>query len=446
MNKISILILVFLSATSAYSQNNEIKAQIQFHSFQEVLKYADENAVSLQSAVIGEQIANAGKNEAKSFLFPTVNATAGYNDNIRLAPTLVPAKIFNPAAPDGTFEELTFGKQHIYSTGVQAQWDILNFQKIFASQTANILAKESEINSQKSRFNTYNQLASTYYSLLLTQESIKIYEENAGTSKAIFENAKEKYQKGIISENELNAATIKHLQNQSILNQAKENLKQFYIQLQCQLNIGDDILVTDNPQNFILTDIAVQNTHPDVLLQEMVVNKYQSLLKQSKAMHLPSLSLMYQYNYNLATNGFVDFSTANHLAQQFFGVKLNVPVFNGFATHQKVKQSKLEQKRQQLQLENTRLVKQKEDEMLLLELNQSSQQLADNKQIMDLQQQNDKHMENKYQGGIISLDERLDKYDDLLKLQNNYLQSLAAFTLAQYKIYIRKMDFNSNKK
>ena len=65
---------------------------------------------------------------------------------------------------------------------------------------------------------------------------------------------------------------------------------------------------------------------------------------------------------------------------------------------------------------------------------------------MDLQQQNDKHMENKYQGGIISLDERLDKYDDLLKLQNNYLQSLAAFTLAQYKIYIRKMDFNSNKK
>ena len=123
-----------------------------------------------------------------------------------------------------------------------------------------------------------------------------------------------------------------------------------------------------------------------------------------------------------------------------------MPVFNGFATHQKVKQSKLEQKRQQLQLENTRLVKQKEDEMLLLELNQSSQQLADNKQIMDLQQQNDKHMENKYQGGIISLDERLDKYDDLLKLQNNYLQSLAAFTLAQYKIYIRKMDFNSNKK
>jgi len=444
MNKISILILVFLIATSAYSQNNEINAQIQFHSFQEVLKYADEHAVSLQSAVIGEQIANAGKNEAKSFLFPTVNATAGYNDNITLAPTLVPAKIFNPAAPDGTFEELTFGKQHTYTTGVQAQWDILNFQRIFVSQTANIQAKESEINTQKSRFNTYNQLASTYYSILLTQESIRIYEENTGTSKAILENAKEKYQKGIISETELNAATIKHLQNQSVLNQATENLKRFYMQLQSQLNINENILVTDNPQNFNLTDTAVQNIHPDVMWQEMEVKKYQSLLKQKKALHMPSLSVIYQYNYNWQTDDFMDFSTANNLPQQFIGVKLNIPIFSGFSTRQKVKQSQWELQRQQLQLENTRLVKQKEDEMLLLELNQSSQQLADNKQIMDLQQQNDKHMENKYQGGIISLDERLDKYDDLLKIQNNYLQSLAAFTLAQYKIYIRKMDFNSN--
>ncbi|MDX3915603.1 MAG: TolC family protein [Pseudosphingobacterium sp.] len=422
------------------------KAQVLFTSFQDLLNYADEHAISVQSAVMNEQIANAGKKEAKSFLFPTVNASAGYNDNITLQPTLVPAQIINTAAPEGTFEEMTFGKPHIYSAGVQAQWDVLNFQKIFASQTAHIQAEESKVNTQKSRFSTYNALASTYYSILLTQESIRIYEENTKASEAIYKNAQEKFQKGIIGEAELNTAAIKNRQNKSNLSQVNDNLKRFYTQLQSQLNMDEDILITDTPQKFALADSYLQNVHPEILWQEMEVKKYQSILKQRKALHLPSLSVVYQYNYNWATDGFLDFSGANHLPQQFLGVKLNVPLFSGFSTHHKINQSKWELQLQQLQLENTKLVKQKEDEMLLLELKQSSQQLSDNQQILELQQQNDVHAENKYQSGIMSLDERLNKYDDLLTAQNNYLQSLATYTLAQYKIYIRKIDFSSNKR
>lgn len=423
-----------------------VNAQIQFTSFENLLKYADEHDILVQSSTIGEEIASAGKKEAKSFIFPTVNATAAYSDNITLQPTLVPAKIINPAAADGTFEEMIFGKPHMYSAGVQAQWDILNFQKIFALQTANIQVAESKANTEKSRFNTYNLLASTYYSILLTQESIRIYQENASVSKAIYQNAQEKYQKGIISEAELNTAAIKNLQNSSVLNQANDNLKRFYTQLQSQLNTSEDILITDTLQRFILADTTLQNVHPEIRWQEMEVKKYQYLLKQMKALHLPALSVVYQYNYNWATNRFMDFSAANHLPQQFVWVKLNVPVFNGFATRQKIIQSKWELQLQQLQLENTRLVKQKEDELLMLELKQSWQRLSDNKQILELQQQNDVHAENKYQSGMISLDERLNKYDDLLASQSNYLQSLASFTLAQYKIYIRKIDFSSNER
>ena len=92
-----------------------------------------------------------------------------------MQPTLVPEQFFNPNATEGSFRELTFGQQHVYSTGIQAQWNILNFQKQFASQTADIVAEQSEINTQKNKYNTYNLLASTYYSILLTQEAIVIY-------------------------------------------------------------------------------------------------------------------------------------------------------------------------------------------------------------------------------------------------------------------------------
>jgi outer membrane protein TolC len=135
----------------------------------------------------------------------------------------------------------------------------------------------------------------------------------------------------------------------------------------------------------------------------------------------------------------MDFGDANKLPQQVFGVKLNFN-FGIFTTKHKVDQSKWQLDQQKQLLENTRLVKQKEDDLLQLQLTQASDDLNDIKQILDLQKENDLHTENKYNQGIISLNNRLDHYDDLLAIQDQYLQSLANYTLSQYKIYIRQIN------
>lgn len=418
-------------------------AQIQFSSLQEVLTYADQHAMAIQQARIGEQISITGKKEAKAGLYPSFNTTLGYNDNITLQPTLVPAQMFNPAAPEDTFEEFTFGTKYQYTIGSQVQWDILNFQKLFALKTADKDIQKSKANIEVNRFNTYNTIASTYYSILLTQESMRIYEENLEVSSSILSLAKEKYQEGVISEVEINQAEIKHLQNKRNLDAAKGNLQQFYLQLQSQLNTDQALQILDEPDSFTLEYMTIQSRHPEVLLQELEVQKYESLLKQKKSMLYPSLSLVYQNNRTWATNGFMDFSSANTLPQQYFGVQVNLLGSNRWTTKQKIKQSEWELQMQRMQLENTKLVKQKEDELLQLELQRASQQLTDNQYILTLQEKNDVHAENKYEGGLIGLDERLTKYDDLLAAQDMYLQSLASFSIAQYKTYIRQINFQT---
>lgn len=418
-------------------------AQIQFSSLQEVLTYADQHAMAIQQARIGEQISITSKKEAKAGLYPSFNTTLGYNDNITLQPTLVPAQMFNPAAPEDTFEEFTFGTKYQYTVGSQVQWDILNFQKLFALRTADKDIQKSKANIEVNRFNTYNTIASTYYSILLTQESMRIYEENLEVSSSILELAKEKYQEGVISEVEINQAEIKHLQNKRNLDAAKGNLQQFYLQLQSQLNTDQALQILDEPDSFTLEYMTIQSRHPEVLLQELEVQKYESLLKQKKSMLYPSLSLVYQNNRTWATNGFMDFSSANTLPQQYFGVQVNLLGSNRWTTKQKIKQSEWELQMQRMQLENTKLVKQREDELLQLELQRASQQLTDNQYILTLQEKNDVHAENKYEGGLIGLDERLTKYDDLLAAQDMYLQSLASFSIALYKTYIRQINFQT---
>ena len=416
-------------------------AQIEFRSFEELLNYANINAFSIQQATINEHIALEEKREAGTYLLPTVGASLGYNDNITLQPTLVPAQVLNPAAPEGSFEELTFGTKFTYSRGLQAQWDILNFQKLFAYQTSKIGIKESKAVTEVNRFHTYNQLASTYYSILLTQESIQVYEENLQVGTSIYTHALQKYQEGVMSEAELNRSEIKKIQNKKSLDLAKSNLNQFYLQLQSQLNTDQALVVSDTPDNFKLYNTFIQIPHPEVVQQEIALEKYESLLNQTKAMRLPSLSLVYQNNQNWATDNFMDFSNANRLPQQVFGIQINLSGLVGLSTGPQIKQSKWRLQQQHLQLANTQLVTQQEDKLLQLQWEQASNDLKESNRILLLQKQNDTHSENRYQSGLISLDQRLDSYDDLLAAQDNYLKSLASLTLAQYKIYIRQINF-----
>ncbi|MEO1384883.1 MAG: TolC family protein, partial [Bacteroidota bacterium] len=194
---------------------------------------------------------------------------------------------------------------------------------------------------------------------------------------------------------------------------------------------------------FLLETTEIHNPHIEVALQQASVQKYESILRQKKAAYYPSLNLYYQNNVNWAGDNFLNFSDVNQLPQQIFGLQLNVPIFKGLSTRQSVRQSEWELDLQQQQLANVQLVKQKEDELLQLQWAQASAQLRGSKEILTLQAASDVHVENRYQSGIIGLDDRLNKYNDLLKVQDQYLQSLASLTLSQYKIYIRQIDFQS---
>lgn len=438
MKKLQIILYTLFSIS--------VVAQVRLTSLQDVINYADKHAAAIQASLLQQQIDESKLQQSKSFLYPSINAISGFNDNLTIQPTLVPAKLFDPTASDDAFEEMNFGKQYTYNLGIQAQWDILDFQKIFAKQTAEMQLNADMLNTEKTKYAIYNQLASTYYSILLTSESIKIYKENLEVTKVLLRNAKEKYDKGIISELDINQISIKHLQNEKNLENADNNFEQLKKQLQSQLNTEEELVLSGSIESVIITQTHFTTIHPEILLQEKQLRIAESVLKQTKSLYYPTLSLMYQYNYNWATNSFMGFSSSNQLPSQVLGVKLNIPVFNGFLTKAKINESKGLMKIQELQLENLKIIKAKEDETLELQYQQTDNNLEKSKQILLLQMKNDEHTENLYQSGIISIDDRMNKYEDLLTAQNNFLQSLADYALVQYKIYIRQINYQTKQK
>jgi len=416
------------------------QAQIRFSSLDDVFGYADQNALSIQSARNQELIAASKIRAAKGALLPAVNASAGLNDNITLQPTLVPASLVNPAAPEGIFNEYTFGRKYLYSTGVQASWEVINFQKWFDVKTAQTAQMLSEANTRYARFQLYNQLAQTYYSILLTEKYIGIARGNIAASDSIYRTAKDKYEAGIFTEENLNRSKIQHLQSVQQEGNLSASLAQLYNQFQSQLNTTEQIIFSGGlsaPHTIGIEEESTNLIHPLVQVHKAQLQLNERQLAQSRLLQYPSLSVGYQLNRNWATDKMFGLSAANNLPQQFWGVKLNIPVFNGLSAREKITQAQIQLHQQQQVLANQSRVTQKEDENLEIQYRQTIEDLKQQEAIMGLQSSSDSHTNDRYESGIIGLDERLGKFQDLLVVQNQYMQSLSNYYISYYQRYLR---------
>jgi outer membrane protein len=257
-------------------------AQTEFSSIEDLFAYADENSLVLKNSGLNEQLYLSKNQESKADLLPNVDIGFGFNDNIALQPSLLPAQIFDPTAPEGEFTEITFGTKFTYSQNLNVQWDILNFQKIFSVEISKSDLLKSQANTELNRFNLYNQLASTYYSIILTQEAVEIYKENAATSETILENALNQLKKGVISESEYNRALINNRQINAQLSSNENALQQYYVQLQSQLHTDSIISINDDFDGFILSELSSFQTHPEILVQEADLMSVESQLSKPR--------------------------------------------------------------------------------------------------------------------------------------------------------------------
>lgn len=415
-------------------------AQIRFGSLEDVFRYADQNEVSIKNARDRELIAASQSSAAKTALLPTLNASAGFNDNLTLQPTLVPANLFNPAAPAGTYNEFTFGRQYQYSTGVQAGWDVLNFQKWFEVRTTRAAQILGEANTRYTRFQVYNTLAQTYYSILLTEQYNSIARRNTLAVDSIYRIALERYKSGVFTEENRNRSQIQYLQARQQEAGLAASLEQLYNQLQAQMNTTESLVLTETfSMKLPDTSSVVENTtlHPLVQVQQAQLELNQRQLAQTRTLHYPNLSVGYQYNHNRVSDKMFDLSSSNTLPQQFWGLKLTIPVFNGFATREKVRQAEVQLRLQQRVADNQLIKAQKEDDNLKSQLRRHKEEVRQNEAILQLQTDNDRHTQNRYESGIIGLDERLDKFRDLLTIQNQYIQSLSNYYISYYQHYLR---------
>ena len=160
-------------------------------------------------------------------------------------------------------------------------------------------------------------------------------------------------------------------------------------------------------------------------------------LRREKLRFSPELSLFGNYGVNGFNNNF-RFSDAS---QQWYqnstiGVSLNVPVFAGAIKYFNVQKAKLNQQIAELDLKNTRIKTEKEDQDLILDYTKAQNDLKVRQKQLFLSERDYKLALVKYRNESISYDNVINVRNELLQAQQLLLQAQADYVTAQYKIKI----------
>ena len=169
---------------------------------------------------------------------------------------------------------------------------------------------------------------------------------------------------------------------------------------------------------------------PEILSQQLRLKATEHSIKIAQAGNLPSLSLSGGLGTNYyTTSGFKSDAFGTQLKNnfsQYIGLNLSVPIFNRFQTRNNIRNARIDQENQQLQLDNTKKTLYKDIQQVYYNaLNAQSKEKA-SEQALQSTKDAFTLMQAKYENGKATITE-------FNEAKNNYLKSESDLVQARYE-------------
>ncbi len=417
-------------------------AQLSFASLQDVWVYAETHNIQIRALSAAKSVAVKNVRQAYGSLLPTISANGSFTDNVKIQPTLVPANLFNPAAPSDSYTEATFGRRYLYNCSFSAQFDLLNTRDWFNVKAEKFNAEIAALNISKAKADLFEQLASAFFSFILFSQAEKLSNENLAAATALHQSALNKNRQGLVSQISVNTAAIHKEKAVQSLNLARHNKWLQYNAIRLLLNTPDSIVISDNvlPAMAAPIDSALA-PDPGIALARVQMLAAKAQWQSSKAAFMPTLSAVYQVNTQVATDQFLGFENSNTMPQQYWGLRLSVPIFQGSIRYLQIQKARIDFNLKQAQYEASKLQSAIMDQNVWQSYASAKAAFDTSEEILRLYRDNDVHADRRMKSGLISIDERLSVYSDLISSQNDYLESMSDFFLQQYRLRIRQTTF-----
>lgn len=302
------------------------------------------------------------------------------------------------------------------------------------------------LNAQLTEELVLEKVSVTYYQLLLQRQQIANIDSNISTTMKAYSVINGLYESGLGKKIDVDRLEVKLLnlqsQRQQLLNAVAlhENSLKFLIGMpvEQQIIVPDEVVRLSNVGDLLVADSGVMENRSEIML----LQKQQQLLKfkkeSVKAEYYPTLSLTGSYSYQGIGNRFPMFKGMNQGVNWFdvstIGLNLKIPIFNGFATKARIRQTDVEIRKLQEDMAQTKQSLHMDFSNAKIQLNNSIIILNVQERNADLAQKVLENTNNNYTQGLATLTDLIDAQNALFESKNAYTSGLLDYRLAEIKL------------
>ena len=431
-----LIMSLLLASNLLFSQQN--------FSIKEAVDYAVQNHVNIKNAQLDILNAEARVNEIKGIGLPQINGNFGYTNNFIIQKVFIPAKTFDPTAPEGAVIAAEFGVRNAGQAGIGLSQILFDGSYLLGLKAADVYKELSKKALVQTKQQSAENVTKAYYSILVNEERLKLLNLNIGRLDSLLRDTKALNGQGFVEKIDVQRLEVQR-NNLKIENQNVERLQElsyYLLKFQMGKKVNEIVVLTDK-----LSDINVNELSPDNEIDMKYPNRieYSILqtqdrlaqldLKNQKSAYLPKIILTSNFNYSAGRPQFFDLFTQPWFNAASAGLMVQIPIFDGFQRKNKIIQSQnnLQKVKNGYELlENSIDLQVKQGQITL---KNAYETLQEQKANMDLAQEIVRVSKIKYKAGVGSNLEVVTAEISYKEAQTNYFTTF-------YNALIAKVDLD----
>lgn len=342
--KFPLLLAIGLAVFRLSAQN---PPQSYSFSLQQAIDYALQNQLTVQNAVLDEQLAQKKVKEVLGIGLPQVSGSFDVKDFIELPTSLIPAEFFG--GPPGTYLGVKFGTQYNASAAINASQLVFSSDYLVGLQATKVYLELSQKATVRTKIETAAAVQKAYYMVLVNDERMKLVDANLARLKKLMDDTKVLNENGFVEKVDLDRITVAH--NNLLVEKEKItklfDLAKTLLKYQLGMEQGAELQLTDklDAVNFkleITMDKFDYTKRVEYSLFQTQLALSQLQLKKDKLSYLPSFVLYGSVSANAYRDKFNFFDTKlGWYPTALIGGTISLPIFSGGQNHYRLQQSKI---------------------------------------------------------------------------------------------------------
>ncbi len=375
---------VLLSGGSLAAQTAQM-AQGPSYTLRSAVGTALRNNRELRDAQLGLMTADEQVREAWGTLFPTVDASVGYQRNLSIQETFIPAIIFDPSAPPDELIPVRFGTDNNWSAWLYVTQPIFDAGAIIGVGTSDRFRKlqRETVRGQAQRIAT--QVRRTYYQALLAREDMRLVQESIDRTEQTLRETQGLYSAGLASSYDVLRLDVRLANLRPNLKRASNAAVAAERSLSVEMGLDEvtpvrvagqlhdinlasvgsnegenqELLRLVGFSNALETDVEAlfqlaRQMRSDLRQAQLNVELEDARVRYEQSQRFPKLNAFFNWGLLAQESGSPDFfgqGPNQRTSAAILGVALEVPIFQGFQRSARLQQRKLGREQARVQKE-----------------------------------------------------------------------------------------------